>query len=53
LDEIQNAQQCIDKKSKTDPGWAKKYNQLTVSPTINNSLQAPNSNPTFIKGMFN
>jgi hypothetical protein len=53
LDEVHKAQQCIDKKSQADPGWADKYGQSTVSPTINNSLQIPGSNPTFIKGLFN
>ena len=53
LDEVHKAQQCIDKKSQADPGWADKYVQSTVSPTINNGLQTPGSNPTLIKGLFN
>jgi hypothetical protein len=53
LDEVQKAQQCLDKKSQADPGWVDKYNQLVPSPTINNGLQIPGSNTSFIKGLFN
>ncbi|MGZ3834291.1 MAG: hypothetical protein ACXVB0_12260, partial [Mucilaginibacter sp.] len=52
MDEIAKAQQSVEQKNQTDPGWQDKIGLTGVSPTIVNSLQTPGTNTSYFKGLF-